>query len=69
MYINFMSFKIFQISSQKPKVFAFDFTKKHQFLTKTDLNFVFLDSDAHIPDRLYIMVMYISFYGFKKIKF
>jgi hypothetical protein len=38
--------------AQNPYVLAFGFTKNHQFVTKTDRNFVFLSADPHIPDRL-----------------
>jgi hypothetical protein len=36
-------------------------------MIKTDRNSVFIGREAHIPDRLYIMVMYLKFYGFQKI--
>jgi hypothetical protein len=36
-------------------------------VAKTDRNFKFLDREAHILYQLYIMVMYIKFYGFYKI--
>jgi hypothetical protein len=45
-------------------VLAFGSTEKLQFVAKTDGNSVFLGREAHIPDRLYIMVLYIGFYGF-----
>jgi hypothetical protein len=61
-----MDFKIFQILSQNPNLLAFGFIVKYQFVAKTDRNSVFLDREAHIPDQLYIIVMYISFKGFKK---
>jgi hypothetical protein len=48
-------------------VFAFDFTEKCWFVPKTDINSIFLIHDHNIPDQLYIMVLYISFYGFQKI--
>jgi hypothetical protein len=38
-------------------------------VTKTNRNFIFLGREAHIPDRLYIMVMYIIFFVFKKNQF
>jgi hypothetical protein len=56
-----MGFKKFQISAQNPKVLAFGFTKKRQFVAETDRNSVFLGREAHIPDWLYIMVLYINF--------
>jgi hypothetical protein len=43
---------------------------KTQFLTKTDRNLIFLVHEAHILNRLYIMVYYINIYGFfKKLNF
>jgi hypothetical protein len=42
----------------------FNFTGKRWFVAITDRNSVFLGHDPHILDRLYIMVMYISFYEF-----
>jgi hypothetical protein len=59
-----MGFNKFQILAQNSKVLAFNFTKKRQFVAKSDRNFIFLDHEAHILDQLYIMVMYICFYGF-----
>jgi hypothetical protein len=59
-----MSFKKIQILAQNPKVLAFGFTEKCQFVTKTNINSVFVGREAHIPDRLYIMVIYLKFYGF-----
>jgi hypothetical protein len=56
------------VKKTNPKVLAFDFTEKCRFVAKTYQNFVFLGYKAHILDRLYIMVMYIGFYQFKKIK-
>jgi hypothetical protein len=41
-------------------------TKNGQFRAKTDRNWVFLGRDPHIADRLYIIVPYMSFYGFWK---
>jgi hypothetical protein len=45
-------------------VLAFGLPVKHQFVTKTNRNSVFLSHEVQILDRLYIMVMYINFYGF-----
>jgi hypothetical protein len=64
--VKYISFKKFQISTQNPKGLAFGFTEKRQFTIKTYRNFIFLDRKAQIMDQLHIMVMYISFYGFKK---
>jgi hypothetical protein len=52
-----MNFKFFEILTQNPKLIAFDFTKKTPVCQKkTDRNYIFLDSKAHIKDRIYIMV-------------
>jgi hypothetical protein len=48
MYISFMGFKKFQISSQNPNVLAFRFTKKCQFTAKTDRISVFLGHKANM---------------------
>ena len=45
-----MGFKKFQILAQNPKLLAFGFTQKRQFVAKIDRNSVFLDRDPHIPD-------------------
>jgi hypothetical protein len=42
------------------------FTEKHQFEAENERNSVFLGCEAHILVRLYLMVMYIIFYGFFK---
>jgi hypothetical protein len=55
--------------AQNTKVLVFDFTEKHQFVAQTDRNSVFFGRKTQITDRLHIMIMYISFYGFFKIKF
>jgi hypothetical protein len=59
-----MGFKKFQILAQNSTVLAFGFIEKYQFVTKTDRNSVFIGREAHIPDRLYIMVMCLKVYGF-----
>jgi hypothetical protein len=59
-----MSFEKFQILAQNSTVLAFGFIKKYQFVTKTNRNSVFIGREAHIPDRLYIMVMCLKVYGF-----
>jgi len=64
LYISFYRFKKIQILAQNPKVLAFGFTEKRKFVAKTFWNSVFLGHDPNIPDRLYIMLLYISFYGF-----
>jgi hypothetical protein len=51
-----MDYKKIRISDQNSKVLAFGFTKKHQFAAKIDRNYIFLGGEAHIPNRLYIMV-------------
>jgi hypothetical protein len=45
---------------------AFSFTEKYQFVAKTDRNSVFFGREAHISNRLHIMVLYINVYGFEK---
>jgi hypothetical protein len=47
-------------------VLAHSFTKNHQFVKKTDQNSVFHGPDPYILDWLYIMILYMSFYGFSK---
>jgi hypothetical protein len=60
-----MGSEIFKIFTQNPYMLDYCFTeKKTQFMAKTDWNSVFLDHVAHMPDRLYIIVSYMSFYGF-----
>jgi hypothetical protein len=51
---------------QNFQILGYDFTKNCQFISKTKQNSVFLIRDPNIPDRLYIMVMYFSFYRFSK---
>jgi hypothetical protein len=48
-------------------VLDYGFTENRQFAAKTDRNSVFLGPDTHISDRLYLMVLYMSFYRFSKI--
>jgi nitroimidazol reductase NimA-like FMN-containing flavoprotein (pyridoxamine 5'-phosphate oxidase superfamily) len=57
-----MGFKKIKILSQNPKV-SLEFYRKNQFTAKTNRKFVFFGRGPYISDRLYIMVMYISFYG------
>jgi hypothetical protein len=64
-----VGFKKFQILAQNLKGSAFDFTEKRQIATKIDRDSVFHGLKAQISDRLHIMVFYIIFMGFKKIKF
>jgi hypothetical protein len=47
-------------------VVAYGFIVNHLFAVKTGRNSVFFCCDTHILNRLYIMVPYMSFYGFKK---
>jgi hypothetical protein len=49
-------------------VLAYGFTINRQFAAKTDRNSIFLGCDPHIPDRLYIMVLYLSFHGFSNFR-
>jgi hypothetical protein len=62
-----MGFNKIQIFAQNPYVLAYGFTENRQFATKTNWNSIFLHPDPHILDRLYIMVPYMSSYGFWKI--
>jgi hypothetical protein len=59
-----MGFKKIQIFTQNSKVLAYGFNKNHQIAVKHDQNSVFPGRDPHILDRLYIMVLVMSFYGF-----
>jgi hypothetical protein len=43
---------LFQNLAQNLKVLAFSFTKKYDFVTKTDRNYVFLDRETYILNRL-----------------
>jgi hypothetical protein len=61
-----MGLIFFKILPQNSKVLAFGCTEKCQFVIKTDRDSVFIGCDAHILHRLYIMVMYLKFYRFKK---
>jgi hypothetical protein len=44
----------------------YSFTEKRRFVPKTGRSSVFLYHESHIPDQLYIIVVYIGFYGFLK---
>jgi hypothetical protein len=59
-----MSFKKIKFLLKIQWGLAFSLTEKHQFATKTKRKLRFLVREAHIPDQLYIMVVYIGFYGF-----
>jgi hypothetical protein len=52
--------------AQIPTVLAFSFVEKYQYVIKTNRDSVFISCEAYIPDRLYIIVMYLKFHGFKK---
>jgi hypothetical protein len=43
---------------------GYGFTENRWFRAKSDRDSVFLGLEPHIVDRLYITVMYISFYMF-----
>jgi hypothetical protein len=58
--------KKFNFFAQNPWALAYGFTENSWFAVKTDRNSVFHGPDPHITDWLYIMVMYMSFYGFSK---
>jgi hypothetical protein len=57
-------FKKLNFRSKFIGVLPYDFTENRQFGAKTDRNFIFLYHDHNIVDQLYIIVMYISFFGF-----
>jgi hypothetical protein len=57
-----MDFKKIQILAHNPKGLAFGFNEKHQFVTITHRNSIFLIREAQILDQLHIMVLCISFY-------
>jgi hypothetical protein len=60
-YMGFYWFSKFSL-----KIHAYGFTENRQFAAKTDQNSEFLGRDPNIPNRLYIMVSYMSFYEFSK---
>jgi hypothetical protein len=64
MNINFYRFLKNSNFDSKSKGVSLQFYRKMLFYDKTDRNSVFLYREAHIPDRLYIMVLYINFYMF-----
>jgi hypothetical protein len=45
-------------------VLAYGFRENRQFAKKTEWNSLFFGPDPHILDRLYVMVLYMSFYEF-----
>jgi hypothetical protein len=59
-----MGFQKIKIFAQNPNVLAYGFSENHQLGAKSNRNSVFLGRDPHIVDRLYIMVLYMSFYEF-----
>jgi hypothetical protein len=63
-YMSFYGFEKNQSFAQNLKVLDYGFSESRQFAAKIDRNSVFLGYEPHIPDRLYIMVSYMSFYGF-----
>jgi hypothetical protein len=68
MYISFYGFKyFFQFSAQNPNGLFFGINEKRLFVVKIDRKSLFLGRKIHILDWLHIMVLYISFYGLKKL--
>jgi hypothetical protein len=65
-YKSFIDFQKNQIFAQNPMILAYGFTENSQFTAKTDRNFIFLGRDPHITNLQYLMVQYMSFYGFQK---
>jgi hypothetical protein len=63
-YMSFYGFKKNQIFTQNLYVLDFGFTENHLFVVKTDRNYIFHGRDSHITDQQFIMVPYMSFYGF-----
>jgi hypothetical protein len=53
-----MGVKKNQNLTQNPNVLAFCFNEKHQFMTKTNRNFIFRGRETHILHRLYRTVLY-----------
>jgi hypothetical protein len=58
-YWNFLNFH-----SKFIGVLSYGFTENLKFGAKTNPNFTFQGHDPHIPDRLYITVLHMSFYRF-----
>jgi hypothetical protein len=55
----------FKKSNFRPKsIGGYDFSENNHSMAKTNWKSVFLGRDPHIMDRLYLMVPYMSFYGF-----
>jgi hypothetical protein len=50
-------------------VLAFSFTVKHQFVAKIDSKWIFHSHEAHITERLHIMVMYKKLMVFLNLNF
>jgi hypothetical protein len=59
-----MDLKKNQIYAQNPLVLAYGFSKNSQFVAKINRSFIFIGRDPHILNRLYIIVLYMSFYVF-----
>jgi hypothetical protein len=57
----------FQFSAQNPNGLFFAINEKRLFVVKIDRKSLFLGRKIHILDWLHIMVLYISFYGLKKL--
>jgi hypothetical protein len=64
-YMSFYSFSKKIKFLLKILVLAYG-TENLQFAAKTDRNSIFIGRDTHILDRLYIIILYMSFYGFSK---
>jgi hypothetical protein len=64
-----MSLKKFKFQLKIQRGWPSILPKKRLFATKTDRNARFLGHKSQILDWLHILILYISFYGFKKFKF
>jgi hypothetical protein len=67
--VVYVSFYVFsKIIKFRSKSIGVSFIVNHQVEAKTDRISVFLGCDPLIPDRVYIMVPYMRFYGFSKLR-
>jgi hypothetical protein len=61
-----MGFKNLKFPLKTQRGWPLILPKKHHFAAKTNQNSRFIGCEAHILDRLHIMVLYIRFYKLKK---
>jgi hypothetical protein len=62
--MSFTGFQSFKFSLKNHKPLAYGFSENRQILEKTDRNSIILGRKPYILDRLYIMTLHMSFYGF-----